>query len=67
MLPDATAVYGRAEMILKVKEPLPAEWEMLAEGQVLFTYLHLAASESLTAALLRGKVVAIAYENRGDP
>lgn len=59
---DAKAVYGRSDMVLKVKEPLPVEWDMLAEGQILFTYLHLAASEPLTRALLRKKVTALAYE-----
>ena len=53
---------NRSDMVLKVKEPLPAEYDMLREGQVLFTYLHLAASESLTLSLLRKEVVAIAYE-----
>ncbi len=60
--PSAPAVYERSDMILKVKEPLPSECEMLQEEQVLFTYLHLAAAESLTMSLLRKKTIAIAYE-----
>lgn len=58
----AEGVFSQSDMILKVKEPLPAEYGMLKQGQVLFTYLHLAASESLTTALLQRGVVAIAYE-----
>ncbi len=60
--PDASVLYGRSDMVLKVKEPLPVECDMLSEGQILFTYLHLAAAESLTLSLLRKKVTAIAYE-----
>ncbi|OPY69728.1 MAG: Alanine dehydrogenase [Syntrophorhabdaceae bacterium PtaU1.Bin034] len=60
--PDAQFVFGAADLILKVKEPLPAEYPMLREGQILFTYLHLAASESLTINLIERKVIGIAYE-----
>ncbi len=62
MAETAQGLFSRSDMILKVKEPLPAEYAMLKEGQILFTYLHLAASESLTTALLQRGVVAIAYE-----
>jgi alanine dehydrogenase len=55
-------VFGRAEMILKVKEPLPPEFDLLREGQILFTYLHLAPEPELTHALMRRRVAAIAYE-----
>lgn len=55
-------VFARADMILKVKEPTPAEYDLLREGQVLFTYLHLAADKSLTCALMRIGVEAVAYE-----
>ncbi len=55
-------VFERAEMIVKVKEPLADEAPLLREGQILFTYLHLAANRSLTEALARSKAVAIAYE-----
>jgi len=55
-------IYARADMILKVKEPLPQEYSLLRERQILFTYLHLAASRQLTLALKRRKVRAVAYE-----
>ena len=55
-------VFARAEMIVKVKEPLPDEYALLREGQILFTYLHLAASKPLTEALMKSRVTAIAYE-----
>jgi alanine dehydrogenase len=58
----AQDVFARADMIVKVKEPLPAEFPLLRKGQVLFTYLHLAASKSLTEALLKSGVTAVAYE-----
>src|ERR1700730_19214299 len=58
----AQDVFARAEMIVKVKEPLPAEFPLLRKGQVLFTYLHLAANKSLTEALLKSGVTAVAYE-----
>lgn len=54
--------WSRAEMVLKVKEPMPAEYRHLRPGLVLFTYLHLAASEALTRALMQKGVTAIAYE-----
>src|SRR5712691_8323125 len=60
---DATKeVFARADLIVKVKEPLPAEFPFLRRGQILFTYLHLAASKSLTEALLKSRVTAVAYE-----
>ena len=59
---QAKEVFGRADMIVKVKEPLPAEYPFLRKGQILFTYLHLAASRSLTDALLESGVTGIAYE-----
>jgi len=55
-------VYGRAEMIVKVKEPLASEHKIIREGQVLFTYFHFAASRELTDAVLATGSVAIAYE-----
>src|SRR6266581_4177833 len=59
---QAAEVFARADMIVKVKEPLAAEFPLLRKGQLLFTYLHLAASKALTEALLRSGVTAIAYE-----
>lgn len=60
--PDAEAVYSSAEMILKVKEPLPQEYPLIREGQVIFTFFHFAASEELTRAMVRSGAVCIAYE-----
>ncbi len=61
-LGPAERVWGEAELILKVKEPLPGEWSGLRPGLVLFTYLHLAAEPALTRALRDKKVIAIGYE-----
>jgi alanine dehydrogenase len=58
----AKDVFARADMVVKVKEPLEAEFPLLRKGQILFTYLHLAASKSLTEALLKSGVTAVAYE-----
>lgn len=55
-------VFGQADMIVKVKEPVESEYDLLREGQVLYTYLHLAADEPLTRALIDRNVQAIAYE-----
>ena len=55
-------VYTSADMIIKVKEPLSAEYDLFKDGQLLFTYLHLAPEPALTAALLKKNVVGIAYE-----
>jgi alanine dehydrogenase len=55
-------VWAAADMVLKVKEPLPAEYGRLREGQILFTYLHLAADEELTKALVESGATCIAYE-----
>jgi alanine dehydrogenase len=59
---QAKEVFARADMIVKVKEPLKAEFPLLRSGQILFTYLHLAASKPLTEALLKSGVTAVAYE-----
>lgn len=55
-------VFYEAELILKVKEPLPEEYKLLSEGKILFTYLHLAASEELTKSLIESKAICIGYE-----
>lgn len=60
--PDANSVWNRAEMIMKVKEPLPSEYPLMRKGQILFTYLHLAASKECTDALVKSENIAIAYE-----
>jgi alanine dehydrogenase len=62
MVETAEEVWRQADMILKVKEPIPSEYEHLGDGQILFTYLHLAASKELTEILLHRKVSAVAYE-----
>src|SRR5499425_3218863 len=62
ILPTADDVWGEGEMILKVKEPVAEEYHRMRSGQVLFTYLHLAASRECTEALLAAGVTAIAYE-----
>jgi alanine dehydrogenase len=59
---SAASVFDEAEMILKVKEPQASEVDMLHEGQILFTYLHLAAYPQLAAGLAKRGIVAIAYE-----
>lgn len=61
----AEEVWARSEMIMKVKEPLPAEWPLIREDQILFTYFHFAASEPLTRAVMESGAVAIAYETVG--
>ena len=62
IVPTAEDIFKRAEMILKVKEPIAQEHDLLEEGQLLFTYLHLAADRDLTELLMRRKVSALAYE-----
>ena len=62
IIENARDLFQRADMIVKVKEPLPAEYELLRKGQILFTYLHLAASQPLTEALLKSGVTGVAYE-----
>ena len=62
IIATAEEVYRKAEMIVKVKEPLEAEYGLLRKGQILFTYLHLAAGRPLTEALLASGVTGVAYE-----
>jgi alanine dehydrogenase len=59
---SAAAVYGGCEMVMKVKEPLPVEYDLIREGQIVFTYFHFAASEELTRAIMDSRCIAIAYE-----
>jgi alanine dehydrogenase len=63
---SAAEVYARAEMILKVKEPLPEEWPLIRRGQVVFTYFHFAADRRLTEAILASGATAVAYETLAD-
>jgi alanine dehydrogenase len=66
VMPDAAAVFGEAEMVLKVKEPQPIETEMLRPGQLLFTYLHLAPDPELTRGLRDSGATCVAYETVED-
>ena len=62
MSADHAEIFHEAELVVKVKEPLPSEYPLLRKGQILFTYLHLAATRPLTETLMRSGVTAIAYE-----
>src|SRR3954469_21633450 len=62
----ATEVWARSDLIVKVKEPQPAEWPHLRRGQVVFTYFHFAADLALTRALIASGITAIAYETLRD-
>lgn len=66
LVSDPSDIYGRAELIVKVKEPQPEEIRMLREGQLVFTYFHFAASESLTRGVLASGATAVAYETLQD-
>jgi alanine dehydrogenase len=66
LAPDAEAVFGEAEMIVKVKEPQPSEVALLRRGQTLFTYLHLAADPELTRDLVASGATCVAYETVED-
>ena len=67
LINSADDVWAEAEMIVKVKEPIDPEYPRMREGQLLFTYLHLAPDKKLTAELLKRKVTGIAYETITDP
>jgi len=60
-------IFERADMVVKVKEPLEAEWPLIRKGQVIFTYLHLASSQALTEALLASGATGVAYETIERP
>src|SRR5439155_21214372 len=64
---SAEDVWGDAELVLKVKEPQPSEFALMREGQILFTYLHLAAHRDVTDALTKARITAIAYETVESP
>ena len=66
ILKEASDIFYDADLIIKVKEPLQNEVEMLRENQILFTYLHLAAAPELTAGLIKSKAICIAYETVTD-
>ncbi len=62
----AEEVWQRADLVVKVKEPLPPEWLLLRRGQIVFTYFHFAADEKLTRAVMQSGVTAVAYETIRD-
>ncbi|NDH99803.1 MAG: alanine dehydrogenase, partial [Actinobacteria bacterium] len=62
IIESADQLWQQADLILKVKEPIAAEYSRMRENQILFTYLHLAASKACTDALIKSKTTAIAYE-----
>ena len=66
IVPDAAAVFASADMIVKVKEPQPLEWKMLRQGQILFTYLHLAPDREQALGLLASGCIGVAYETVTD-
>jgi len=66
ILPTAAEVYARGEMIVKVKEPIEAEYARLSKGQIVFSYLHLAPMPDLTRVLLEARVAGVAYETIRD-
>lgn len=67
MLPTIEAIYGIAEMIMKVKEPIRLEYDLIKENQLLFTYFHFASSEELTQAMLAKGAICLAYETVERP
>ena len=63
---SAAEIWGRADLIVKVKEPMAQEWPMLRGGQIIFTYFHFAADRELTDAVMKSGISAIAYETIKD-
>ncbi|MCF6246763.1 MAG: alanine dehydrogenase [Desulfobacula sp.] len=66
ILDTAAEVYGISDMVMHVKEPQPSEFDLIKEGQIVFTYLHLAADKDLTQALMKTGSIGIAYETIED-
>jgi alanine dehydrogenase len=66
IVPDAATVWKQADLVVKVKEPLPEEWPFLRPGQMVFTYFHFAADEQLTRVVMKSGITAIAYETIKD-
>ncbi|MDF9801217.1 alanine dehydrogenase [Catalinimonas alkaloidigena] len=62
ILPDIASVYGEAEMIIKVKEPIEPEYKLIKKDQLVFTYFHFASSEALTKAMIETGAICLAYE-----
>src|SRR5581483_9255038 len=67
LLESAAEIWNKSDLIVKVKEPQPSEWEFFRAGLILFTYLHLAPLPELTEALIRSRVNSIAYETIREP
>ncbi len=67
LVPHAEDIWRRADLVVKVKEPLPAEWPLLRMDQTVFTYFHFAADRALTEAVLKSGITAIAYETIRTP
>jgi len=67
VVPDAGAIWAKCGMIVKVKEPLEKEYPLMREGQILYTYLHLAANRPLTEAMMKSGCIGVAYETIEDP
>ncbi len=63
---SAAEVFSRADLVIKVKEPLPKEWPLLRRGQTVFTYYHFAADEQLTRTIINSEIIAVAYETIRD-
>lgn len=66
IVPDAMTIWHRADLIVKVKEPMSDEWPLMRSGQIIFTYFHFAADERLTRAVMNSEITAIAYETIKD-
>jgi alanine dehydrogenase len=66
IVPEASDIWRSADLVVKVKEPLPEEWSLLRPGQIVFTYFHFAADEKLTRAVMQSGITAIAYETIRD-
>jgi alanine dehydrogenase len=66
MVATPQEIFSRADMIVKVKEPMPVEWPMIRAGQIVFTYFHFAADRTLTEAILATGCSAVAYETLAD-
>ena len=67
MVQTSAEIYRRADMVMHVKEPQASEYDLIREGQILFTYFHFAAGETLTRAIIKSKAIAIAYETITGP
>ena len=66
LVAEAAEVFSQADMVVKVKEPLPQEWPLIRESQIVFTYYHFAASRDLTEAMVNTGATAVAYETLED-